>query len=176
MTALIDRAAEEAAIAAHIAARGITRLPEVDPVERALEIWRAQREDGGTQTTFVRLHKKRGRPRKNPDGAGSGTAPKTLADKPRQAGLREDEGTAALAVAQEYLEERSGTAREAPSTCMWDGNCAVGAQPAAQIIATLAYALWEMEGRPHGADMRHWLTAEAIMCGHYREIAQKAGG
>jgi hypothetical protein len=28
-------------------------------------------------------------------------------------------------------------------------------------IAVCAYALWELEGRPHGREIDHWLQAEA---------------
>lgn len=169
MTALIDRATEEAAIAAFIAARGVTQLPEVDPVERALEIWRAQREDGGTQTTFVRLHKKRGRPKKirNPERA-------VVADPEPSA----SEGVDPM-MAQEGEGETAARPRGPGGGPLDETGVRIkpeaGGNPA-PYIATLAYALWEMEGRTHGADVRHWLTAEAITCGHYREIEQKAGG
>jgi hypothetical protein len=42
---MTDRPSEEAAIAAHIAQHGITRLPPVDPVARALELWSTERQD-----------------------------------------------------------------------------------------------------------------------------------
>jgi hypothetical protein len=29
-------------------------------------------------------------------------------------------------------------------------------------IAERAYAIWEREGRPHGRDLEHWLTAEYL--------------
>ena len=29
-------------------------------------------------------------------------------------------------------------------------------------IAKRAYAIWEREGRPHGRDLEHWLTAEFL--------------
>jgi hypothetical protein len=39
-----------------------------------------------------------------------------------------------------------------------------GGQPAGEDIASLAYAIWEEEGRPDGKDLEHWLKAEAQMC------------
>jgi len=32
--------------------------------------------------------------------------------------------------------------------------------PVRQLIAELAYQMWENEGRPHGCDVIHWLQAE----------------
>jgi hypothetical protein len=40
-------------------------------------------------------------------------------------------------------------------------------QPSQQEIAQRAYALWEREGRPHGRNLEHWLSAES-------ELAQAA--
>jgi hypothetical protein len=37
--------------------------------------------------------------------------------------------------------------------------------PLAERIARCAHALWEAEGCPEGADVRHWLQAEAEVLG-----------
>lgn len=29
-------------------------------------------------------------------------------------------------------------------------------------VQLIAYHIWEEEGRPHGCDLEHWLTAEAV--------------
>jgi hypothetical protein len=34
-------------------------------------------------------------------------------------------------------------------------------QSDAELIAALAYSIWEQEGRPAGRDVEHWLQAEA---------------
>ena len=33
-------------------------------------------------------------------------------------------------------------------------------ETSALAVARRAYHLWEMEGRPHGSDLQHWLQAE----------------
>jgi hypothetical protein len=38
-------------------------------------------------------------------------------------------------------------------------------RPSADTISRRAYELWEQEGRPEGADMRHWLQAEQELNG-----------
>lgn len=38
-------------------------------------------------------------------------------------------------------------------------TAADAAEPSPAEIATLAYRLWEQEGRPEGRDLDHWLTA-----------------
>ena len=35
-------------------------------------------------------------------------------------------------------------------------------------IAQRAYSLWEQEGRPHGRDLDHWLSAQAEIDGGSR--------
>jgi hypothetical protein len=37
-------------------------------------------------------------------------------------------------------------------------------EPKREEIATLAYFLWEEEGRPSGKDVEHWLSAMAHVC------------
>jgi Protein of unknown function (DUF2934) len=123
---VIDRAAEQAAIDAHIAARGVTHLPEADPVARAIELWRAE--------------KLPDRPR---------GMRKTVADRVKRAKRRKE-------VMQHTVDAITGPLHNATAPAM----IAAGADPP---IASLAYALWEMEGRLHGHDLRHWLTAEAIV-------------
>ena len=39
-------------------------------------------------------------------------------------------------------------------------NVSRGSSPDAEAISRRAYELWEQEGRPDGADLRHWLQAE----------------
>ena len=39
-------------------------------------------------------------------------------------------------------------------------NVSHGSSPDAEAISRRAYELWEQEGRPDGADLRHWLQAE----------------
>lgn len=36
-----------------------------------------------------------------------------------------------------------------------------------ELIAALAYAIWEKAGRPTGHDMEHWLQAEAQLRLHF---------
>ncbi len=36
-------------------------------------------------------------------------------------------------------------------------------QPSTSDIASLAYQLFEQEGRPQGRDMQHWLEAELLL-------------
>jgi hypothetical protein len=38
-------------------------------------------------------------------------------------------------------------------------------RPSAETISRRAYELWEQEGRPEGADLRHWLQAEQELNG-----------
>jgi hypothetical protein len=42
-----------------------------------------------------------------------------------------------------------------------------------QLIAARAYQLWEQEGRPHGADERHWI--QAVRDVEAAELGQAAG-
>jgi hypothetical protein len=37
--------------------------------------------------------------------------------------------------------------------------------PTQQEIAQRAYAMWEQEGKPHGRNLDHWLTAEKELTG-----------
>src|SRR5687767_1917781 len=41
--------------------------------------------------------------------------------------------------------------------------------PSADVISRRAYELWEQEGRPEGADLRHWLQAEQELRGRPSE-------
>jgi Protein of unknown function (DUF2934) len=136
---IIDRAAEEAAIAAHIAANGVTRLDDsIDPVDRAIDLWRAEKAAAS-----------------GPGGGMRRAMRKTRLATPVKRAHK-----------KRIPQRRSGTAREAPSTRVGDGaDHAVGAQPAAsfQIISDLAYAFWERDGHVHGRDVEHWLAAEAIL-------------
>jgi Protein of unknown function (DUF2934) len=211
---VIDRAAEQAAIDAHIAARGVTHLPEADPVARAIELWRAEKlEPRGMRKTVagrVKRAKRRatsrtrkevmqhtGPPTDEPaDNAMAPAVPAAGADLPDTEGdhmgmmIRPKPSTTATAsmapnkaVWQDYIAklayslwEREGrpagqdlhhwfTAKAFLSHQPWPPPCdALLSFPLRFSRARFwAYALWEMEGRPHGEDLRHWLTAEAIV-------------
>jgi Protein of unknown function (DUF2934) len=156
---VIDRAAEQAAIDAHIAARGVTHLPEADPVARAIELWRAEKLEPRGMRKTVAGRVKRAKRRKE-------AMHHTRAKK---AGPHQDNATAPAmtaagadppAMRKEVMQHTADTITGPLHNATAPAMIAVGAAPP---IASLAYALWEMEGRPRGHDLRHWLTAEAIV-------------
>jgi hypothetical protein len=159
---VIDRAAEQAAIDAHIAARGVTHLPEADPVARAIELWRAEKLEPRGMRKTVAGRVKRAKRRKEAMHHNSG--PQTTAPSRRgnnaMAPAMITAGADPPAVRKEVMQHTGPPTDEPADNATAPAMIAAGADPP---IAALAYALWEMEGRPHGHDLRHWLTAEAIV-------------
>jgi hypothetical protein len=238
----LDRAAEEAAILAHIAAHGVTRLDSVDPVERALDQWRAEKENkagsgGGlrammnarqyqkrmkpaavsTLATPVepkpkRSHKKKVAPAQHPracaahgvidcsrcrEGAESWFAaamqgpvvadiewnaaekvgpPCPVTASALSARVGEPEGCGSARAMLDRVKAPGPPADAqaiAESTSWYDPVTTkmhvIYRDRATELtIAELAYELWEISGRCHGDDVRHWLTAERILRGVVR--------
>jgi hypothetical protein len=210
-----DRAAEEAAIAAFIATKGVTRVDAVDPIDRAIEQWRREKDNktGTSNGMRAMMQARRGRPRKvtqpqavmpaakpkrsykkkivaavlvpaaepwfaaamrGPEKGDEhgcyGAAAKRHQDSPIEAGIAADlSGTRERAdrdVQGEPWGDRSAITRglgpsgNSEATQSFDHHCG---WPPADRVASLAYALWERDGRVHGLDVQHWLTAEAIL-------------
>jgi hypothetical protein len=54
-------------------------------------------------------------------------------------------------------------------------SSATSSSPSADAISRRAYELWEQDGRPDGADLRHWLQAEKELGGAEQSNGQSNG-
>jgi hypothetical protein len=187
----LDRAAEEAAIAAHIAVHGVTRLDSVDPVERALDQWRAEKDNkagsGGGLRAMMNARRNQRRMKPKPAGLTLATpaepTPKPKRSHKKKAATTEPHPRACAAHSiidcarcREGAESWFAAAMQGPSDgTVVSGNISddrhgiVGPMVALEDqVRNLAYELWEISGCRHGDDVRHWLAAERILRGDAR--------
>lgn len=165
-----DRAAEEAAIAAFIATKGVTRIDAVDPIDRAIEQWRREKDNktGAGNGMRAMMQARRTRPRKvtQPQAVMPAAKPKRSHKKKIVAAVLVPAAEPWFAAAMRGPEKGGEHGPMVSSDLHRDRHGPVGCvAPLEDQVRDLAYALFERDGRVHGLDIQHWLTAEAILRG-----------